>query len=372
MRFSIFTAICVVSVSLAIAAEPPPKTITPGDNLIVDGIPPISADIVEQVGRYTESRAAVFQDWHPRKIEMLITTRFGDTNQVHRVAIPGGARTQLTFFPDRIVGAAFDSINGDYFIFSKSIGGSEFNQNFRYDLSTGDITLLTDGKSRNALGPWSNAGDRLAYTSTRRTGRDTDLYVVEPSNPKSDRLVAQVDGGGWLASDWSPDDTKLLVTEYVSINESYLWTVDVTTGEKRRITPKSSGEPVAYGEAAFSRDGRGLYVTTDKESEFQRLAYIDLGSGTHTYFSSTIAWDVESFELSRDGRRIAFITNEEGIGVLRQLDTATRQELPAPRLPVGIVSNLAWHENSRDLGFQISSAKSPSWASSCAGSGTPV
>jgi hypothetical protein len=79
--------------SVCLAAEPAPKTITPGDNLVVDGIPPIPADLVEKVGRYTEARAATFQDWNPTKAEMLMTTRFGDTNQVHRLAIPGGART---------------------------------------------------------------------------------------------------------------------------------------------------------------------------------------------------------------------------------------------------------------------------------------
>jgi hypothetical protein len=128
---------------LSFAAEQPAKTLTPGDNLVIDGIPPIPMELVEQIGRYTESRSGVFQDWHPAKAEMLITTRFGDTNQVHRVAMPGGARTQLTFFPDRIDGASFEPTKGDYFIFTKGVGGNEFNQNYRYDFATGDGTLLT-------------------------------------------------------------------------------------------------------------------------------------------------------------------------------------------------------------------------------------
>src|SRR3712207_3845959 len=67
------------------AAEPAQKTVTPGENLVVDGIPPIPADIVDRVGRYTEARAAVFADWHPTKPEMLIGTRFGETAQLHQV-----------------------------------------------------------------------------------------------------------------------------------------------------------------------------------------------------------------------------------------------------------------------------------------------
>src|SRR5215471_2023884 len=121
------------------------------DSLILDGVPPVAADLPEQIGRYTESRAASFADWHPGAPEMLILTRFGDTNQVHLVKQPGGARIQLTFAADRVNGAIFDQKAGDFLIFSKSAGGSEFNQNYRYDFATGEITLLTDGKSRNSL-----------------------------------------------------------------------------------------------------------------------------------------------------------------------------------------------------------------------------
>ena len=162
-------------------AEPTPaKTLTPADNLVVDGIPPIPAELPEQVGRYTESRAAGLQDWHPTRPEMLITTRFGDTNQIHRVLQPGGARTQLTFFPDRVDGGSFEPAKGDYFVFSKGAGGNEFNQNYRYNFSDGEITLLTDGKSRNSEPVWSNRGERVAspprdataptpiFTSSRR------------------------------------------------------------------------------------------------------------------------------------------------------------------------------------------------------------
>ena len=94
--------------SATTAAEAPSKVLVPPDNLVAEGIPAIPADLVEQVGRYTESRGASFQDWNPARTEILITTRFGDTNQVHRVAMPGGARTQLTFFNEPVTNAQFE------------------------------------------------------------------------------------------------------------------------------------------------------------------------------------------------------------------------------------------------------------------------
>ncbi len=123
--------------------------IAPGDNLVVEGVPPIPASMVDEVGRYTEFRAASFSSWHPVRREMLISTRFGNTTQAHVVKMPGGARTQMTFFPDRVSGAKFEPKTGNSFIFSKDTGGGEFFQIYRYDFADGSVTLLTDGKSRN-------------------------------------------------------------------------------------------------------------------------------------------------------------------------------------------------------------------------------
>jgi hypothetical protein len=175
--------------------------IKPNESLVTDGLPAVPASIAEAVGRYTEFRAAALQSWHPTRREMLIATRFADTAQVHRVKSPGGARTQLTFFPDRVFGASYPPKGGDYFVFGKDTGGNEFAQLYRYDLATAAITLLTEGgRSQNGGSVFSRAGDRMAYGSTRRNGKDRDVYLVDPHDPKTDRLLLQVEGGGWGCS----------------------------------------------------------------------------------------------------------------------------------------------------------------------------
>jgi dipeptidyl aminopeptidase/acylaminoacyl peptidase len=346
----------------AFAAPAPAEApvLRPGDNLVTVNVPPIPAALAEAVERYTHFRSAAFESWHPTRREMLVGTRFADTNQVHVVRAPGGARTQLTFFPDNVAAASYQPTTGDYFVFSKDRGGDEFFQNYRYDFATGAVTLLTDGKSRNSLGAWSNAGDRMAYGSTRRTGRDVDFWVTKPSEPREDRLLAQNDGGGWEVLDWSPDDRNLLVLEEVSINQSFLWLVDATTGAKTALTPHDKADLIAYLGGSFSRDGKGVYVTTDKDCEFRRLAFIDLATKQTTFLTSHISWDVDpDFALSDDGKTIAFVTNEAGIGVFHLLDTATGKEKPAAKVPPGIVMGLRWHKNNRDVGFTLSNARTP-------------
>jgi protease II len=374
-RLLLLAALVTIPLLASQAADAPAqKTITPGDNLVVDGIPPIPADIVERVGRYTEARAAVFADWHPTKPEMLIGTRFGDTAQVHVVNHPGGARTQLTFFPERVDAAYYDPVKGDSFVLTKGAGGNEFNQNYRYDLATGEITLLTDGKSRNSQPDWSNKSGQIAYNSTRRNGTDTDIYIQTPSDPKSDRLLAEVKGGGWNISDWSPDDKQLLVTERVSINESYLWLFDAQTGERKEITPRQrdGAEKVSYSQALFSADGKGVFVTTDRESEYQRLAYINLADGKHTYLVADARWDIDDWDLSPDGKRIGYTLNENGTSTLHMLEVATggtgvtakpvKDPTFDPPLKAPVITGLKWHHDPKQavLAFNVNSARSPS------------
>jgi dipeptidyl aminopeptidase/acylaminoacyl peptidase len=333
-------------------------TIPPNENLVVEGIPPIPVDLETEVKRYTEFRGASLASWHPQRQEMLISTRFCNTSQVHRLRSPLGARTQLTFFSERPSGATYQPTDGNYFVFSRDVGGSEFFQNYRYDLSSGESTLLTDGKSRNSRGLWSNAGDRMVYTSTRRTGSTSDFYLIDPRNPSSDRLLAAVETSGWGPADWSPDDRQLVVSEFVSANESYLWLLDAQTGRKTLLTPKGGKEKVSYSGALFSKTHNGLYVVSDRGSEFEHLLFYDFERRQFKDLTPNLTWDVEDYALSDDGKRLAFITNEDGISILHMLDTTSQREVPAAKFPPGLILIPTWHRNNRDLGVTTVSARS--------------
>ncbi len=345
---------------LTIPALAQEATLAPPENLVTDGVPAVPAALAENAGRYGENRSAFPTDWNPQSREMVIATRFANTFQMHLVKMPGGERQQLTFFQEPVYGGRFHPQGGDYIVFRKDVRGGEWYQLFRYDLASGNSTLLTDGKSRNSLGPWSSAGDQIAYTSTRRTGKDTDLWVMNPADPKSDHLLTQLSGGGWDPEDWSPDDKRILLLEEISVNETYMWLVDASTGEKTELTPHQTSEQVAYNNARFSKDGKSVYFTSDKDSEFQRLIYMDLTTKQTKVLTADIPWDVNEFSLSHDGKRIAFETDEGGLSKLHLLDTAAGRELAVPKLPVGLIGELNWHRNSHDLAFSLTTARSPS------------
>ena len=238
---------------------------------------------------------------------------------------------------------------------------ASFTSSSASDFATCDTTLLWTGRQIPAISEsaWAYDGSKIAYASTRRGGNDIDLWVMNPSDPKSDHLLLKCDGGGWAPLDWSPDGSQILAINEISAEESYLWLVDAHTGEKKLMTPKGNTN-IHYSGAQFSKDGNGVYVTTNKDAEFHRLAYIDIASAQHTILSANIPWDVDGFDLSSDGKRLAFVSNEDGYGVLHVLDTNTRAEIPLPALPRGIIAGVKWHKNNRDLAFDLVSARSNS------------
>ena len=205
LAFSLLAFPLMVGLVAAVSAESVEKPAA----LVADGIPDVPIELAARTRPYMEFRTATFLGWHPTDRSMLIATRFGNTNQVHRVARPGGARTQLSFEEDRVQFASHAPRTGDVTLVAKDVGGGEFYQ--LYTLAEGRLTLLTDGKSRNQPGAWSKDGRLVGYSSTRRNGTDTDLYFMDPRDPKSDRLVAERKGGGWTISDFSPDRSKAVV-----------------------------------------------------------------------------------------------------------------------------------------------------------------
>src|SRR5437879_1602714 len=316
--------ICLLSFA-ATTLNAQQATIPVATNLTVDGIPSLPVSLVGEVRNYTEARGASLVSWHPVKKEMLISTRFANSNQLHYVKFPGGDRKQITFFDEPIGSATFEPTKGDYFPFLKDIGGNEFSQIYRYDIADKKISLITDGKkSQNGGIRWSKKGNRIAFGSTKRNGQDRDIYVINPLDPSSEKKVAENTGGGWSVTDWSIDDNKLLVGEGISVNESRLYVVDLQTGTKSRLLPETD-ERSTFSGVGFSKDGKGIYLTTNKDSEFNRLAYYDFATKKLNVITSSIPWDVEDAELSDDGAQLAFVANENGISKLYIMSTATKK-----------------------------------------------
>lgn len=350
MRFKPFL-LSLAFPAAALAQQPSQEHVARPAALVADGVPAIPAELAGRTRPYMEFRTAGFSGWHPRDRSMLISTRFADTAQLHRVAAPMHYRQQLTFEADPVGGVW--SPAGDVMALIKDVGGNEFYQLYRYE--AGRLVLLSDGRSRNSFGAWSHDGRWIGYSSTRRNGADTDLYLIDPRDPSTDRIVAQVEGGGWNIADFSPDGRTALVFNRRSVTNSDPYLLDIASG---RLTPVGDhAADIAYGGAEFAPDGR-LWVTSDEGADFRRLGTLDAATGRFTAVSREPRWDVESFDVAPDGRSIAYVTNEAGISRLKLLDPASGRVRAVEGLPAGTIGGIEiapWGA----IGLTLSSARSP-------------
>ncbi len=347
MRRSILFAL------LAGIAAPAAAEVAKPAALTADGVSAVPDALAAASRPYMESRSAGFAGWNASDRSMLISTRFGNVAQLHRVAGPMMDRRQISFEVEPLDGSW--SPTGDTLVVSKDNGGDEFFQ--LYALANGRLAPLTaGGKSRNELGAWSHDGKLVGFTSTERNGTDTDLYIVDPRNPASKRRVAEVKGGGWNFGDFAPGNARAVVGEYVSVTKSNLHLLDVASGRLSPIGDHS--KTIAYGGAQFAPDGT-LWVTSDEDSDVQRLSRLDTRTGKFTPVGSQGRWDVETFDISENGRTIAFVTNEAGIARLSLMDVRTGRIRRVTSLPAGVIVGLEFAKWG-PLGFSLTSAKSPS------------
>ena len=320
-------------------------------------VPVVPAEIFAKLAQYQSVRGAAFRGFAPDGTGILIGTRFGNSSQLHRVYEPGGRREQITFYDEPVSGGFLPKQTDGAILMLMDAGGNENEQVYLLDRRKFATTRLTDGKSRNKLGAVRPDGSQIVVTSNQRNGRDVDLYVADPRQPDSMTLVMQVDKQTWAAHDWSHDGRTLLLNRYVSANESYPALLDVASGQRADL-PSPTKEKAAFGPMVFAADGKSVFLATDANGEFHRLARLDLATKKYTWLTDDIAWDVSDLDVEPNTGDVAFTVNEDGASRLYLLPKGDgpRREL---KLPLGIVSGLDFSPDGKRLGFTLARPDSP-------------
>lgn len=324
-------------------------------NLVLDGVPSHSPRVAATLDGWLAGRSASFRDFLPDG-SMLISTRFGDAEQIHRVEHPLAAREQITFEAEPIsLALANPTAAPAQFLYARDRGGDENAQLYLHDLQTRSTRLLTDGKSRHGGALWSRDGRYLAYQSNARNGVNQDVYVLEVASSASPRLVVSSQGQTWQPLDWSPDGTRLLLLDYRSVTDADLYVAEIATGKSTRLPLPKSG----IGTARFAADGRGVWFSADLGEEFLQLRYLDLAETKPRTLTGDLPWDIDDFEVDPSGRYVAYVANVDGYSRLELKDLGSNITKRPNGLPAGLISNLRFDARGTQLGLTIESATSP-------------
>lgn len=336
-------------------------------NLLVEGVGAIPAEFSDRLEQYQNIRSADFADWDASGNGLFFTTRFADVNQIHHVKNPGSYREQITFFKEPINGASTcpDPMK-DGFLYSRDIGGNEQFQIYFYDRSNGRSTILTDGKSRNTGFNWNKKGDKVVYASNKRSGQDLDFYIAQLNDPTNAKLILENKGGGWNLVDWSDDESRMIVCNVTSINESKMYFLDIASGKLEELNP--STKQISYskggsglGNAKFSKDGKGIFMISDEATEFMALRYYDFATRKMSKIVD-IENDIDKMTFSPDGSKLVFVVNEGGYSKPYLMDTQTMKYAPLNLGSSGVISSIKFNKDNNRLGFGLSASNQASEA----------
>ena len=349
-------ALTVIQAQEKVVATPP--------SITTEGVPPIPQSVADGLARYAQFRQAQLMAWHPTKRQILMTTNLGSGTQLYLVDGPLRFRRQLTWF-DRGVpvwaSVAFDPSDPDGVFFQFDPDGGELRSLYRYDLVTGLTTLVTTSKTRYQH-VFARQGKWVAFDSAERNGKDRDLYVMLATDPATKRRVIEAEGN-WSPQDWTPDGSTILVNEVFANAETYLWRVDVKTGERTAITPRG-GEKAAWYNARFSADGRKVYALSDRLGGDYRIWRCDVAKCVWTAVTPDglridypPSGGTGGFELSPDGTSIAAVADKGSSTELVVIDLSTLKPRVLPLPMAGAVTQLRWRPGSREIGFNLGTFK---------------
>lgn len=327
-------------------------------NMVLEDVPEIPDEIKSRIQQYQNTRSASFKDWLPNNGGVLISTRFGNTTQLHIVKKPGGARSQISFFEDPVTNGTFcpsNKYNG--FLFTKDIGGNEFSQIYWYEMKTRNSKMLSDGTSRNFGVVWSNKGEQFAFTSSRRNGKDFDIYISNMKTPKKATIKVDRGGGYWVATDWSPDDSKLIVIQYLSSTKSNSYILDIATNNLTQINNnKSEAVFLAF---LWDKTGKNIYAISNQGREFNTLVQYNLDSKKIIYITKDIPWDIEEGATNKSRTKAAFTVNENGFSQLYLMDLKTNKYEKVTNLPIGQIYSIKFHPEEDKLAMTINTSQTP-------------
>lgn len=327
-------------------------------NMVLEDVPETPKEITSRIQQYQSTRSASFADWLPNDAGMLISTRFGNTSQLHTVNSPGGARNQISFFDEPVSDGSFCP-SKDYsgFLFTKDTGGNEFSQIYWYDMNSRTSEMLSDGTSVNFGMTWSNTGDKFAFTSSRRNKKDFDIYVSDMKSPKTAVIKVDRGGGYWVATDWSPDDSKLLVLQYLSSTKSNSYILDLKTKELTQINDDKT--EAVFLVSGWNKTGDKIYATTDLGKEFNTLVQYDVKTKKIEYITKDIAWDIEEGAMNKSRTKAAFTVNENGFSQLYLMDLSSNKYEKVSNLPIGQIYSFKFHPSREELAMVLNTTETP-------------
>ena len=264
---------------------------------------------------------------------VLFVSNLSGQFNLWRVPAEGGWPDQLSAFTDDTVRLMGVSSRDGTVAFCADHDGDEFHQIYLLEAGGGWPEKITDAPDvQHYVGGdcFSPDGTKLAFAANARTPTDMEVWIRDLDTGEIQSLFGE--GKYSFPAGWSPDGTKLVALDFRNNSDSTLHLIDLESGEAPEVTPHE--EDGLYLPGPWAADGSGFYLLSDEGREFRGLAFYDVNTGSWDWVETPEA-DIEEVGISRDGRVLAWLVNENGWDMLKVRELQTGRDLPDPDLPRG-------------------------------------
>ncbi len=328
--------------------------------LVLEDVPAIPGGLADRLDRFQQLTSSEMAEWSLDGKTLYLR---GNHRGVAQLQALGGARQdpRLLTRLDEPVREVVRQPRGELLAFTLNEGGSAYDQLHLLDPGTGEVRALTNtpGALNNRM-VWDQEGRRLAYRSTRRNGASNDIWLLDIDAPEAARLVFEApDGALWKPVAFTRDGRRLLLQQYGGITDSRIHLLNLDDGSRRELVgvPGRETSNVAVG---FDAGETGVFFVSNLRGRAAEIGWAPLDPEAELrWVANNIPWDVTGFELSPDAKRGAFVTNEHGASSLYLFDPDRFTFRPVRGIPLGVITDLRFSPNGRQLGFTLSTPTSP-------------
>ena len=291
-----------------------------------------------------------------------ITNTSGQFN-LWKQSVGGGWPWQLTAFEEETLRSVAWAPDGKRFVFTADRHGTEFHQLYELEIPGGWPVQLTDAPNVQhnfSSEGFSPDGRAIVYANNERSPADMDALWRDLATGEVKALMAGE--GNFFPVSFSPDGTYVMIVHVRANTDMDLWLYDLPAQKGENLTPHPEDEEIVFWPGPWRPDSKAFYVITDKDREFKGLALYDLEKRSLEWVE-TPDWDVEGAALSRDGKYLAWVVNEDGYSRLYVRDLETGEPLELPELPRGVIPAMAggpeFSPDGKLLAFYFAGARRP-------------
>lgn len=329
---------------------------TPAE-LILKGTAEVPMSLVKETEKYNDYYQSPYvEGWMDDK--KIIVKEYGKTPSLLTYSQPGKQPSSLLDFPS----PAYDiypSPDRKNYLFNQDTDGKLNYRMFVWNQADGKSTELTETGTRSVQPIWSPSGKYVAYSYSTPDTKGMEIVWQNPFKPTETKTVFSSPYMSRAVA-WSKDDKFIAIEEYVSLADmTRLWLVEPETGKKTLLN-RSEKDVFGIDEVQFSDDGKYIYLTSNRDGEFKSFERINLAAKEWTTIYKSDNADLEIAQISPDESKVAFVFNEKGISRLGFYDLKTKKLESVSKLNPGVITNLEWSPDSKQIAFNLEYASEAS------------